>query len=177
MKRILLFSVITLAVTANGAFAQMGGGQHMMRGGQQPQAQAQQGAYGMMGGYGMYPGMMSGYGMRQPMMGGYGMHPGMMGCCGMQQPMMGNYGMGQMHPGMMGYGMPHMQPGAGSDMEKQRKFMKETSTIRKRLHDLMFDHMEARWNPDTKSEQLEKLGREMESLQQELFEKSRELMK
>ena len=153
----------------------------MMGEGQQPQAQAQaqQGAYGMMGGYGMYPGMMTGYGMQQPMM-GYGMgqmHSGMMGCSGMQQPMMGSYGMKQMHPGMMGYGMPHMYPGAAGELEKQRKFMKETSTLRKKLHDLMFDQMEAQWNPETKLEQLEKISGEMRELQQELHEKSKELLK
>jgi hypothetical protein len=205
MKKMLLISWITLAVTAGGAFAQMGGGQHMMGASQQPQAPVQQGAqpyYGMMG-YGMNPTMMTGYGMQQPMMGygmGYGTHPGMMGVCGMQQPMMG-YGMGYgmhpgmmgvygmqqpmmgygmaygMHPGMMGQGMPHMFPGAGGDVEKQREFLKETSKDRKRLHDLMFDYMEAQWNPETKPEQLEKLGKEMQGLQQELYEKSREVLK
>jgi hypothetical protein len=62
MKRILFFTMIALVVTSVGAFAQMGGGQHMMGDAQQPQAQTQgqQGAYGMMG-YGMYPGMMTGY--------------------------------------------------------------------------------------------------------------------
>ena len=214
MKKFFLISVITLTVTTGGAFAQMGGGQHMMGTPQQPQAQAQaqQGAqpyYGMMGygmhpgmmtGYGMYPGIIGGYGMQQPMMGygmghmypgmmgGYGMqqpmmsygtghmYPGMMGGYGIQQPMMG-YGMGHMYPGMIGHGMPHMFPGAGGDVEKQRQFLKETSKTRKKLHDLMFDYMEAQWNTETKPEQLEKLGREMQGLQQELFEKSREVLK
>jgi hypothetical protein len=205
MKKIFLISVIALAVTAGGAFAQMGGGQHMMGEGQQPQAQ--QGAYGMMGGYGMssgmmgygmypgmmpgygmYPGMMGGYGRHQPMM-GYGMQPGMMGygtapCTtgyGKHQPMMG-YGMGYgggygKHQPMMGYGMSHMYPGAGGDVEKQRAFLKETSKLRRKLHDLMFDRMEAQWNPETKPEQLEKLGTEMRKLQQELDEKFRGALK
>lgn len=139
---------------------------------------------GMMGGYGTTPGMMGGYGMHQPMMGygtGYGMHPGMMGygtapCLsghGMHQPMM-DYGM---HLGMTGYGMPHKYPGAGGDVEKQREFMKETFKLRKKLHDLMFDCMEARWNPDMKPEQLEKFNEKMQGLQQELYEKSRELLR
>ena len=170
MKKFFLISVITLTVTTGGAFAQMGGGQHMMGTPQQPQAQAQaqQGAqpyYGMMG-YGMHPGMMT----------GYGMYPGIIGGYGMQQPMMG-YGMGHMYPGMIGHGMPHMFPGAGGDVEKQRQFLKETSKTLKKLHDLMFDYMEAQWNTETKPEQLEKLGREMQGLQQELFEKSREVLK
>jgi len=157
------------------------------------------GGYGMhqpMMGYGMgnmYPGMMGGYGMQQPMMGygmhqpmmgygtGYGMHPGMMGygtapCLsghGMQQPMMG-YGM---HQGMTGYGVPHMYPEAGGDVEKQREFMKETSKLRKKLHDLMFEYMEARWNPDMTPDQLEKISGEMQGLQQELYEKSREVLR
>jgi hypothetical protein len=196
MKKILLVSLAAVAVMAGSAFAQMGGGQHMMGASQQPQAQTQtqQGAqpyYGMhpgMMGYGMYPGMMTGYGMQQPMMGygmGYGMHPGMMGygtapCMsgyGMQQPMMG-YGMGYgMHPGMTGYGMPHMYTQAGGNIEKQREFLKETSKLRKKLHDLMFDHMEAQWDPETKPEQLEKIGKEMQGLQQQLHEKSKELLK
>jgi hypothetical protein len=211
MKKIILFSVIALAVTAGGAFAQMGGGQHMMGAAQQPQAQtpSRQGVqpyYGMMG-YGTYPGMMGGYGMQQPVMGygmgpmypgmmgygtasgmmggygmqqpmmGYGMYPGMMGGNGMQQPMMGlgtGYGM---QPGMMSGGMPHMYPGAGGNVDQQREFLKETSQLRKKLHDLMFDYMEAQWNPETKPEQLEKLGSETQKLQQELHEKSREALK
>lgn len=199
MKRIIVVSFILLMVSAGGALAQMGSGQHMMGTSQQPQAQAQQGTqpyYGMMG-YGMYPGMMTGYGMHPGMMGGYGtqmpmmgygtmpMHPGMMGygtapCMsgyGMQQPMMG-YGMGYgMHQPMMGYGMPHMYPGAGVDVEKQRAFLKETTKIRRKIHDLMFDQMEAKWNPGTKPEQLEKLGKEMQDLQQELHERAKELLK
>ena len=199
MKKIIVVSFILLAVTAGGALAQMGSGQHMMGTAPQPQTQAQQGGqpyYGMMG-YGMYPGMMAGYGMYPGMMGGYGtqmpmmgygtmpMHPGMMGygappCMsgyGMHQPMMG-HGMGYgMHPGMMGYGMPHMYPGAGGDLEKQRAFLKSTSELRKKLHDLMFDYMEAQWQADAKPEQLEKIGKEIQGLQQELHEKSREVLK
>jgi hypothetical protein len=86
----------------------------------------------------------------------------------MQQPMMG-YGM---QPGMMGTGMPHMYPGAGGSVEQRRAFLKETSKARKELHDLMFDYMEAQWQPETKPEQLEKLGEKMQGLQQELYERS-----
>jgi len=208
MKKVLAIIMITLAMTAGSAAAQMmGGGQHMMDTSQQPQAQqGNQGAYGMMG-YGMYPGMMSGYGMSPGMMGGYGvpmpmmgygmmpMYPGMMGGYGMpmmggygaapcmsgygaQQPMMG-YGMGYgMQPGMMGgYGMPHMYPGAGGDLEKQRAFLKDTAKLRKKLHDLMFDYMEAQWQADAKPGQLETIGKEIQSLQQELSEKSKEALK
>jgi hypothetical protein len=82
-----------------------------------------------------------------------------------------------MHPGMMSYGTSHMYPGAGGNVDKQRAFLKETSQLRKKLHDLMFDNMEARWNPETKPEQLEKLGEEIQELQQELHEKSREALK
>jgi hypothetical protein len=198
MKKVLIATVLVLSVTAGGASAQMmGGGQHMMDTSQQPQArQGNQGAYGMMG-YGMYPGMMGGYGMPMPMT-GYGMmpmYPGMMGGYGMpmmggygtapcmsgygaQQSMMG-YGMGYgMQPGMMGgYGMPHMYPGASGDLEKQRAFLKDTVKLRKKLHDLMFDYMEARWQADAKPEQLEKIGKEIQSLQQELSEKFREALK
>ena len=199
MKKIIVVSFILLTLTAGVALAQMGSGQHMMGASQQQQAPVQQGtqpSYGMMG-YGMYPGMMTGYGMYPGMMGGYGtqmpmmgygnmpMHPGMMGygvppCMsgyGMQQPMMG-YGMGYgMHPGMMGYGMSHMHPGAGVNLEKQREFLQETSKLRKKLHDLMFDYMEAQWKADTKPEQIEKIGKEIQGLQQELHEKSREVLK
>jgi hypothetical protein len=101
-----------------------------------------------------YYGMM-GYGMYPGMMSGYGMHPGMMG----------------------GYGMPHMYPGTGVNLDTQREFLKETSKLRKKLHDLMFEHMEAQWQADTKPEQLEKLSKEIRGLQQELHEKSREALK
>lgn len=193
-KLVVVVGFVVLAVSAGLAQAQMmGGGQHMMDPPGQPQARQGQPSYGMMGygmfpgmmgGYGMYPGMTGGYGMQMPMM-GYGMmpvYPGTMGygttpCMsgyGMHQPMMG-YGM---QPGMMGgYGMPHMYPGAGGDLEKQRAFLKDTSKLRKKLHDLMFDYMEAQWQADTTPGQLEKIGKEIQGLQQELYEKSREALK
>ncbi len=97
-------AAVAIAVTIPFAYAQMGGygmGPGMMGGYGQGQ-----GGYGpgMMGGYGggygMGPGMMGGYG------GGYGMGPGMMGGYGgygMGPGMMGGYGGGYgMGPGMMG---------------------------------------------------------------------------
>jgi hypothetical protein len=122
MKRIVLISIITVALSAGMGYAQMmeGGmmGHHEEGAEMSQQSHPCQMGGGMMGGYGMGQGMMGGYGMGHGMMGGcgkmggYGMGPGMMGGYGMGHGMMGGCGMGQ---GMMGgYGMGHgMMGGCG----------------------------------------------------------------
>ncbi len=139
----------------------------------------------MMGsGYGMNPGMMGGgygYGMMPNMM-GYGMGPGMMGGQGygmgrgmgpgMMQGygypgMMGGYGMGcGMYPGMMGYGS---QEDYKKYKEKQKKFLKETKELRRKLHSIKFDFNEEARNPEANREKLQKMGKEI----YELYEKIR----
>jgi hypothetical protein len=117
------------------------------------------GGYGMMG-----PGMM---GNHQMMHGGYGMGSGMMGygtpgMMGHHQMMHGGYGMGS---GMMGYG------GQGYNAEAYRKFMDETSTLRKKMHDKKFEYFEALRNPETKREDVVKMEKELQELQREIYEK------
>jgi hypothetical protein len=133
----------------------------------------------MMGGgygYGMMPNMM-GYNMGPQMMGsyGYGMNPGMMGGYGygMNPQMMGGYGQG-MGPNMMGYYSPEQY-------EKQYKefqgFLDDTRELRKKLHTLKFDFVEAQRNSATKREDLEKMNSEMEGIWKQIFEKKKALFK
>ena len=101
--------------------------------------------------------MMGGHGM-MPMMKGMGKGAMMMGGC--------NMGMGSMM-GMMG-----MNPALDSkDRAAFRKFMEETREIRKELHELRFNYMEARWNPDSTIGELQEMADKMDRLQAELTEK------
>ena len=167
--------------------------QHHMMQQQQPPPQQQQTPCqtnpGMMGGYGygMHPGMMGGYGygMNPQMMGGYGygMGPQMMGGYGMGQHMMSGYGM---HPGMMGgygYGTGQQMMGGcgmhepyGEDQEsnlksneEHGKFLDDTRDMRKKLHNLMFDYSEARRSPESDTEKLQDMEKEMNKLRTEIF--------
>jgi hypothetical protein len=112
----------------------------------------------------MNPGMMGGYG-------GYGMGPGMMGGYGMGPQMMGGCGMA---PGMMGYYSPEQY-------EKQYKefqgFLDDTRELRKKMHSLKFDFAEAQRDPATKSEDLEKMNTEMESIWKQIYEKRKSAFK
>lgn len=132
---------------------------------------------GMMGGYGMGPGMMGGYGMGPGMMGGM-MGPGMMrhmGGYGMMGPgmmgHMGGYGMG---PGMMGYGYGgKYDPEAYEKYQKDyQKYLDDTADLRKKLHNKKFEYFEALRDPDTKSDAIMKMEKEMRDLQWELYEKA-----
>jgi hypothetical protein len=173
MKKILIISVMIVAVTAGYGIAQMGGG--MMGGGQQQQNPYQyqqqypyQGGPGMMGGYGMGPGMMGGYGMGPGMMGGYGMGPGMMGGYGMGPGMMGGY---QQYPYQRSPGMGYGR-GPWYDPEKYQKFLDDTTKLRKKLNEKQFEYFEAMRNPDTKRETISKLAREIQELQKKIYEKA-----
>jgi hypothetical protein len=104
------------------------------------------GGYGMMGGRNMMNMMMGNSGM-MPMMGGYGMMPGMMG----------------------GYGM--MQDQGPDELKKYENFVKETRDSRKKLHDLMFEYGEARWNPATTLGDLRKMAEEMHQLRKDIQKK------
>ena len=95
----------------------------------------------------MGPGMMGGYG------GGYGMGPGMMG----------------------GYGGYGRGPASGyNQSEECQKFLDDSTKLRKELHSKRFEYFEAYRNPDTKSETLAKLDREIRALQEKIYEKAPE---
>jgi hypothetical protein len=101
-----------------------------------------------------------GYGM---MGGGYGIGPGMTGGdYGMGPGMMGGYGMG---PGMMG-------PGYYNQSEECQKFLDESASLRKELHDKRFEYTEALRNPKTTLETDAKLRKEIDELQQEIYKKT-----
>ena len=134
--------------------------------------------------WGMGPGMMS-----KGRMGGYGMMgPGMMGYgdCGMMgYGHMGGYGMmGQGHMGgMMGYGGYGMRGYDAESYERYRenykksqeeyqKYLDETSSLRKKLHNKKFDYYEAIRNPDTKRGTILEIEKEIRDLQWQIYEKS-----
>jgi len=131
--------------------------------------------YGMMGGYGNMPMMGWNYGTPPcateggyNMMNRIGMMPMMKGGYGMM-PMMGGYGM-MTGPGHMGG--PGMMWGQNADdVKKYEAFARETHDLRKKLHDLMFEYGEARWNPATTIGDLNKMTEEMNKLRQEIQEK------
>ena len=206
-KTILVTSLMLLLAAAPAMAQMMGGGQQMMGGqdaqsSQQvmEQQQMQQtaptgGQYysqhmnrGMMGGYGqgMGPQMMGtgthpcmsgyGYGMHPGTMGGhgYGMHPGMMGGgygYGRNPGMMGGYGMG---PGMMGYYSPEQYE---KQFKEHQDFLDESRELRKKLHTLKFDFTEARRNPETKRDDLDKINAEMETIFKQIYEKKKSVVK
>ena len=106
-------------------------------------------------GYSRGSGMMGGY--------GYGMGPGMMG----------GYGCG-MGPGMMGYYSPEQYE---KQFKEHQDFLDETKELRKKLHTLKFDFVEAQRNPNTKREDLEKMNTEMESIWKQIYEKKKSIVK
>ncbi len=159
MKKIIGITVIALVMTLGSGLgsAQTKGGQPMMGGGEQ---QMQPGMM-MGGGKGPCKMMGGGMGMGAGMMGGnMGMGPGMMMGGGMGPCMMCN---------MMG-GPMGMMTGTASSAEYE-KFMKETSTMRRKLHDLRFDYQEAMWKPETTMKELRKMMDEMRTLQEQIQQK------
>jgi hypothetical protein len=93
-------------------------------------------------------------------------------------------GPGMMHrgydtgPGMMerGYGPGMMERGVGRyeyrQSEECQKFLKDTVDLRKQLHTKRFEYSEAYRDPKTTSEQLSKLGKEIDDLQGKIDEKA-----
>ena len=81
------------------------------------------------------------------------------------------YGMG---PGMM---MGHGGAGMGywdCKTEACQKFLKDTAPLRRKIHNKRFDYMEAARNPETTMGDLQKLQKEIEALQKELYEEAPE---
>ena len=111
----------------------------------------------MMGGTG-YSGIMGGGMMGPGMMGGGMMGPGMMG-----GGMMGGYGMGS---GMRGWNTGPDRYGY------DQKFLNETRDLRKALNDKRFEYFEALRNPETKPDRIAQLEKDINTLQQKLYEKS-----
>jgi len=147
MKRLLLIAALVsvLAIVAV-AYAQ---GPGMMGGGQEGWNYCPNcGQYiGPRGGYGMGPHMMG------PGMGGYGM-------------MGRNYGHGYgMGPGMMG-------PGYYGQSPECQKFLDETATLRKELHNKRFEYIEAFRNPKTTPEATANLEKEVRELQEKIHKKA-----
>jgi hypothetical protein len=70
---------------------------------------------------------------------------------------------------MMGIGYPggHMMTGYGVD----QKFLDETADLRKELHNKRFEYLEARRNPESTTETLSKLEKEIRDLQDRINEK------
>ncbi len=123
---------------------------------------------------GMPPGMMMNPGMGRGMMGAgpYGYAPGMMG--GSPYGYGPGYMMGQ---GMMRFGMgPGMIRGLGMmgyiPSEAFQKFFDETRTLRKELHDLMFDYAEVLRQPKIDREKRIELENKIQSLRQKIYEKA-----
>jgi|Deesub1362A_J573_1020465.scaffolds.fasta_scaffold00171_25 hypothetical protein len=172
MKGILLSILLVLAVLTTDSLAHMEGG--MMSGGGQGRHEGmettstyyspyQMMGYGMMGMMG--PGMMGGYGMGSGMM-GYGTCP-----C---------YGYGMMHNMMMGSGMGYggcgmMGPGMmwGYGAERYQRFLDETVDLRRQLNSKTFEYYEALRNPETKTETVIKLQKEIQELQRKIYEKAK----
>lgn len=156
MKRMVLVVAVVLGVATVGWAHMMGGA---VAGA--PQTQEWIGGPGMMGGYGMMGPY--GYGM----MGGYGMGPGMMGSYGYGP----GYGMG---PGMMGgYGPGYgMVPGGANVYSPQmKKFLDETTDLRKEIHNKQFEYAEALRDPKTTPESIWLLEKELRDLTGKLTEK------
>jgi hypothetical protein len=112
-------------------------------------------AYAHGSGYGM--GKTGGHMMGSGMMGG---HHGMMG---------GNYG---------GYGNCPGAAGSGQgswNSEQQQKFLNETVSLRKEMHDKRFNYMEAQRNPDTTRAELMAMEKEMAELQEKIHAKAGQL--
>ena len=148
MKKTIRVASLMLLLAAAPAMSQMMGGGQMMGNQANPQMMQQQNNPQSTP-YGMYPGMMGGYGhvMGPQMMGGYG------------------YGMG---PGMMGYNSPEQYE---KQLKENQDFLNETKELRKKMHTLRFDYAEALRNPETNKKDLERLNAEMESILKQIYEK------
>ena len=74
---------------------------------------------------------------------------------------------------MMGQGKGgHMMARGGENVEDNQKFLDETRDLRRDLHNKRFEYMELTRNPDTSSDALEKLEKEIFGLEDRIQEKA-----
>ena len=74
---------------------------------------------------------------------------------------------------MMGQGKGgHMMARGGENFEDNQKFLDETRDLRRDLHNKRFEYMELTRNPDTSSDALEKLEKEIFGLEDRIQEKA-----
>lgn len=89
-----------------------------------------------------------------------------------------NHGSGGGHRMGQGFdGMDMMGAGCGSgqcgvENEESRKFLDETYSLRKEMHDKKFEYREALRNPDTTVATITKLERAIQSLKETIREKA-----
>jgi predicted lipid-binding transport protein (Tim44 family) len=107
----------------------------------------------------------------------------MMGSGMMGSGMMGGDGMGAMHHNMMGMmdGMEGMDgmDGYGSmqkmmgfkSSEEFEKFLEDTKEQRRKLHDMRFEYIEKRRQPETTIGELKKMKQEMADLTKQIHAK------
>ena len=172
MKRAIFTIIIILGLSVVPGFAQMGSGYMSEQGHMSGQGMMDSTGYDETKEYNpsQYPGMGSGM-MGRGMM-GYG-ECGMMG-----SGHMGGRGMmGQGHMGgMMGQGGYGMRGYDAETYEKYQenyqKFLDETASLRKKLHNKKFDYSEAIRNPDTTRATMLKIEKEILDLKWEIYEKS-----
>jgi hypothetical protein len=96
-------------------------------------------------------------------------------CCG--QMMGPGYGAHMMGPGygghMMGQGYGgHMMGQGGTGYGYDQKFLDETVEQRRELHNKRFEYFEAFRNPETSSETITKLEKEIHELQETIHKKA-----
>ncbi|MEN8264255.1 MAG: hypothetical protein ABFR82_12410 [Nitrospirota bacterium] len=85
----------------------------------------------------------------------------------------GTWGNARMGGQMMGqaYG-GHMTGGFGPGYGTDRKFLDETTDVRKEIHNKRFEYSEATRNPETTADTLAKLEKEIYSLQDNVHKKA-----
>jgi hypothetical protein len=151
MKSTLIVSALALSLTGGTAMAQMPMDNNtapQQMGGKMMQGQ---GGKGMKGNMMQGGGMMNGKGM---------MTQGGMGCMKMM-------GQGMMGGGMMGGGMMK-----NMSTENQQKFMDATKEMRKEMHMMRFEDMDAMRNPKTTLEELATMEQKMLDTRKELMKKA-----
>jgi hypothetical protein len=169
-----------IMATGSGVVAQTQGSNQMMH--DSTQEQKTDTKQGMMGSQGMGSGMMGGQGMGPGMMESCQemMGSGKMGSGKMGSGMMGGDGMGSMHHGMMGmmdgmdgmdgYGAMQKMMGFKSS-EEFEKFLEDTKEQRRKLHDMRFEYVEKKRQPETTVGELKKMKQEMADLMKQIHEK------
>ncbi len=154
MKASLLATVLALTMMTGVAAAQIGNdvSPHQMRARMMNTNMADLSGPGMMDMHGrgmMGNGMMAGNMMMGPGMGRGMMVQGQAGCMNMMGGASFNF-----------------------SAEDQQKFMDETKDLRRKMHDMRFDYMEAMRNPDTKLGDLADMEQKMLDVRKELLKKA-----